>query len=77
MDGDLYFHRPRPEVVATFLRRGFIEKLGPAHVFADKRSAIATIVPRLDEAICARCTARVFEECAARPGGASAQQPRG
>ncbi|MFO1270541.1 MAG: SulP family inorganic anion transporter [Rubrivivax sp.] len=68
MGGDLYFHRPRPEVMASFGRRGFLEKLGPDHVFDDKRSAIAAIVPRLDPEVCARCKARVFEECAGRPG---------
>ncbi len=68
LGGDLYFHRPRPEVVATFERRGFLQKLGPGHVFDDKRSAIATIVPRLDPGVCARCKARVFEECAQQPG---------
>jgi SulP family sulfate permease len=68
MGGDLYFHRPRPEVLQTWQRRGFIDKLGPGHVFDDKRTAIATIVPRLDGAVCARCTARVFEECARQPG---------
>jgi SulP family sulfate permease len=68
MGGDLYFHRPRPEVLQTWARRGFIDKLGPAHVFDDKRTAIATIVPRLDGAVCAGCTARVFDECARQPG---------
>ncbi len=69
MGGDLYFHRPRPEVVATFERRGFMERLGPGHVFGDKRSAIASIVPRLDPEVCARCKVRAFEECAQQPGG--------
>ena len=64
----LYFHRPRPEVLATWRKSGFVQRLGADHIFADKRSAIAAIVPRLDPAICARCTARVFEECVARPG---------
>ncbi|MFY9513728.1 MAG: SulP family inorganic anion transporter, partial [Rubrivivax sp.] len=68
--GDLYFHRPRPEVLQTWQRRGFLDRMGTGHVFDDKRTAIATIVPRLDDAICARCTLRVFEECAARPGAA-------
>lgn len=72
MGGDLYFHRPRPEVVATWEKRGFLDRLGRDHVFADKRSAIATIVPRLDRITCAGCTARVFEECARQPGGAEA-----
>lgn len=66
--GDLYFHRPRPEVLQTWERRGFLDRLGPGHVFDDKRTAIATIVPRLDDTICAGCRVRIFEECASRPG---------
>ena len=69
MDGGLYFHRPRPDVLALWQRSGFIERLGPEHLYADKRSAIAAIVPRLDGAICASCPYRVFEECAHQPGG--------
>ncbi|MGA0609400.1 SulP family inorganic anion transporter [Caldimonas sp. KR1-144] len=68
MGGDLHFHRPRPPVVDLWRRTGFLEALGPGHVHADKRSAIATIVPRLDAAICARCRVRVFFECADQPG---------
>lgn len=67
MGGGLYFHRPRPEVVLTWQRSGFIDRLGAGHMFADKRSAIAAIVPRLDGAICANCRLRVFDECAAQP----------
>jgi SulP family sulfate permease len=37
--------------------------MGRDHVFPDKRIAIATIVPMLDPAICARCTVKLFEEC--------------
>lgn len=68
MGGGLYFHRPRPDVLATWQRSGFIERLGAEHLYADKRSAIAAIVPRLDGAICATCPYRVFEECARQPG---------
>ena len=64
----LYFHRPRPEVLDTWRKSGFVQRLGEDHIFPDKRSAIAAIVPRLNPAICARCTARVFEECAGQPG---------
>lgn len=67
----LYFHRPRPEVLETWRRSGFVQRLGDGHIFPDKRSAIAAIVPRLDPAICARCTARVFEECAGQPAPAA------
>ena len=68
MGGDLYFHRPRPEVLQTWRQRGFLDRLGPQHVFADKQGAIAAIVPRLDPAVCARCRVRLFEECAGQPG---------
>ncbi len=68
MGGGLYFHRPRPEVLETWRHSGFMERLGADHLFADKHSAIATLVPRLDGAVCAGCRARVFEECARQPG---------
>ena len=68
LGGDLYFHRPRPQVVAMWQRTGFMARLGKDHVFPDKRHAIAAIVPRLDDAVCARCTVRLFDECAMRPG---------
>lgn len=68
LGGALYFHRPRPQVLDLWRRSGFLQRLGEDHIFPDKRSAIATIVPRLDPQVCERCTKRVFEECAMRPG---------
>ncbi|HSW24283.1 MAG TPA: SulP family inorganic anion transporter, partial [Burkholderiaceae bacterium] len=61
--GDLYFHRPRPPVMDLWQRSGFLDEIGRDHIFPDKRIAIATIVPRLDPGICARCTVKLFEEC--------------
>jgi len=61
--GDLYFHRPRPPVMELWQRSGFLDEIGRDHIFPDKRIAIATIVPRLDAGICARCTVKLFEEC--------------
>jgi SulP family sulfate permease len=63
MGGDLYFHRPRPPVTDLWQRSGFLAEMGRDHVFPDKRIAIATIVPKLDAGICARCTVKLFEEC--------------
>ena len=68
MGGDLYFHRPRPEVIAMWKKTGFTRLLGPEHQFPDKRTAIATIFQKLDPEICRRCTARIFEECRTAPG---------
>ena len=67
MGGGLYFHRPRPEVVATWHKSGFITRLGEGNLYADKRSAISAIVPILDGAVCATCRLRVFDECAGQP----------
>jgi SulP family sulfate permease len=67
--GDLYFHRPRPEVIAMWQTTGFTKLLGPEHQFSDKRVAIATIFPKLDPQICSTCTARIFWECKSVPVG--------
>ncbi len=67
MGGDLYFHRPRPEVIAMWQTTGFTRLLGPEHQFPDKRVAIATIFPKLDKQICSTCTARIFWECKSLP----------
>ena len=66
--GDLYFHRPRPPVLALWRRTGFDARLGADHLFPDKHRAIASIVPRLDDAVCAACQVRLFDECSQRPG---------
>lgn len=70
--GDLYFHRPRPEVIAMWQTTGFTRLLGPEHQFPDKRTAIATIFPKLDPEICRACTARIFRECKSVPPPESA-----
>ena len=67
MGGDLYFHRPRPEVIAMWQTTGFTRLLGREHQFPDKRVAIATIFPKLDPQICSTCTARIFWECNKTP----------
>ncbi|NRF66053.1 SulP family inorganic anion transporter [Aquincola sp. S2] len=67
--GDLYFHRPRPQVIAMWQHTGFTGRLGAHNVFADKHSALAHIVlHRLDDAVCAQCSVRLFDECSQRPG---------
>ena len=78
MGGGLYFHRPRPEVIRLWRKTGFTDVLGPAHQFADKFSAIATIFGQLDPEICRHCSARIFWECKTAPGADDpACQPKG
>jgi SulP family sulfate permease len=74
LGGDLYFHRPRPPVLAMWRSTGFIDRLGADHIFPDKHSAIAAIFQRLDPQRCARCHARIFQECPPRPAHAAAQR---
>ncbi len=72
--GDLYFHRPRTQVVQTWEQTGFTAKLGGDHIFPTKRAALHTIIAQLSPEICAQCKARIFEECASRPGGSAPGQ---
>jgi SulP family sulfate permease len=77
MGGNLYFHRPRPEVIQMWRKTGFTSLLGPEHQFADKFSAIATIFGKLDPEICRHCQARIFWECKTAPGADDpASQPK-
>ena len=68
MGGNLYFHRPRPEVISMWRKTGFTDMLGPEHQFSDKFSAISTIFGKLDPEICRHCSARIFRECKTAPG---------
>lgn len=63
MGGDLYFHRPRPEVLDMWRRTGFLERLGADHIFPDKATALHTIYAKLDPNICAGCQSKIFWEC--------------
>lgn len=74
--GDLYFHRPRPQVIEIWERTGFLDQLGRDHVYPDKRTAIHAIFDRLDRDICARCHARVFWECQELPAPSTAERGR-
>lgn len=62
--GDLYFHRPRPEVLQMWQRTGFIDRLGHDHIFHTKEAAIDGIFKQLDREICRTCQVRIFRECA-------------
>ena len=65
--GDLYFHRPRSPVLELWQRIGFLDELGPDHIFPAKQVAISTIFKRLDPGVCAHCTIRVYAECKTLP----------
>jgi len=66
-NGQLFLQGLRQPVEYVLKNGGFIDELGAENVFRSKHEAIAGIFARLDRAICARCTARIFEECASLP----------
>jgi sulfate permease, SulP family len=65
--GRLWLQGLRQPAELVLRNGGFLGEIGEDAVFRDKREAIARIFDKLDPAICARCRARIFEECATRP----------
>ncbi len=66
--GELYFYSLRRPVEELFERGGYAETIGRENIFRGKREAIGGVFTRLDQSICRRCRARIFEECASVPG---------
>jgi SulP family sulfate permease len=67
LGGDLYLQGLRQPAQEMLERGGQLEHIGRDHVFGAKDGAIARVFDRLDHAICRRCTARIFVECAKVP----------
>jgi len=65
--GRLYLYGLRQPVEDVLRNSGLVEEIGEEQVFRSKREAIAVIFGRLDRSTCARCHARIFEECATLP----------
>ncbi|MGD9951960.1 MAG: SulP family inorganic anion transporter [Burkholderiales bacterium] len=65
--GRLWLQGLRQPVEALLKKSGFVADIGEDALFRDKREAIARVFEALDPAVCARCRARIFEECASRP----------
>jgi SulP family sulfate permease len=65
--GRLWLQGLRQPAEDLLRKSGFMAEVGEDAVFRDKREAIVRIFDKLDPGICARCRARIFEECASRP----------
>ena len=65
--GALYLYSLRQPVEDMLKRGGYVEEIGADAIFHRKEDAIAGVFARLDRAVCARCTARIFVECAGLP----------
>jgi SulP family sulfate permease len=78
LGGGLYFYRVKDEVRQLLERGAYVGQLGSENFFTVKQRAIAAVYPRLDDEICRRCTARIFDECQSflPSGRARAEEPR-
>lgn len=78
LGGGLMLVALQPEAKKTLERAGYFETEGEHGAAASKGEALRALYPRLDSAICADCSLRVFEECQdrlpdGRPRAAGAQ----
>ena len=67
MGGQLYMYSLRQPVRDMLARGGYSDQIGQANIFGTKHEAIGGVFARLDRSICARCSARIFNECASLP----------
>jgi len=68
LGGGLYLIRVKPGVCEPLTRGGYIDAIGRENLFSGKTDALAAITAKLDPEICRTCTARIFLECAGKPG---------
>lgn len=65
--GGLYFYGLREAAARMLGKPPFRQDIGEGAFFQTKREAISAVFDRLDRDVCARCTARIFEECRRLP----------
>jgi SulP family sulfate permease len=64
LGGGLYLVKVKEEACTTLRRGGFRDLIRPENIFLTKADALATLIPKLDPSVCARCESRIFIECA-------------
>ncbi|GAA0791895.1 SulP family inorganic anion transporter [Marinobacterium sediminicola] len=63
MSGDILFSSLKGTVMDELERTGALKLLGEQRFHDTPRSAIATLIPQLDQDRCATCTKRIFGDC--------------
>ena len=62
--GSLYIQSSNSSKLSSDAEKiSLLDKLGGERIWSNKRTTIASAVPRLDQNICAQCSARIFREC--------------
>lgn len=61
--GGLYLFHLKGEPLAMLRRSGALDRIGVANVFSPGDDVIGLLFARLDRAVCARCTVRIFAPC--------------
>lgn len=69
LGGDLFLVARYPPLAEQLRRFHVFDALGEGNIVDSKADAIERLVSRLDPDICRTCRARIFLECASRPGG--------
>lgn len=67
--GSFHLQTRTPRTISKLARFRVMRSLTKQRIHLSKGDAIAEIVPMLDPAVCAACTARVFKECPMPAGG--------
>jgi len=75
MGGDLFVFALKAQGREALAEAGYEQAIGADHFFRMGSHAVASIVPRLDPAICAGCTRRVFNACPPAPAAVPGPEP--
>ncbi|MDH4182793.1 MAG: SulP family inorganic anion transporter [Nitrospinota bacterium] len=67
MGGGLYLYRLKETAHHILQRGGYMNTIGEQNLFHSKKTALSTIVSKLDMRRCALCSSRIFIECASLP----------
>ena len=77
MGGGLYFHRLKPDIVASMRKGGTLDDIGEQNLFAMGPNVIDQLYPRLDSEVCRQCRTRIFRQCnSALPNGEMRADPQ-
>jgi len=67
LGGKLMISSLKGTVLDELERSGALESLGQEHFFETPKTALATLIPMLDQDRCANCSVRIFADCPAPP----------